>query len=89
MGWADIDFASLFLPLQISRGQPATWHLNVRGVLYFVVQHGVVGFLRIVHKLVDVLVNLNRCRNPAIPVLELNVVLAWLLVSRLDLNSIA
>lgn len=73
--------------MKVLRGESALWHCNVRRILDFVVEHGVVWLLGVADELVNVLVNLNRSRNPAIAVLELNVVLPWLLIHCLDLDG--
>lgn len=63
--------------------------MNFGGILDLVVEHGVVGFLSVTHKLVNVLVDLNGRRDGAITVLELHVVLARLLCCCLYLNGVA
>ena len=63
--------------------------MNFWCVLDLVVEHLIVWLLIITHKLVDVLVNLNRCRKTSISVVELDVVLPWLLSVSLDLDGVA
>lgn len=63
--------------------------MDLRRVLHFVIEHLIVGLLSVADELVDILVNLNCCVDPAVFVLELNVVLAWLLDVRFHLNGVA
>ena len=63
--------------------------MNFRCVLDLIVEHLVVRLLVITHKLINVLVNLNRCRKTSISVVELDIVLARLLIIRLDLDGVS
>ena len=63
--------------------------MNFRCVLDLIVEHLVVRLLVITDKLINVLVNLNRCRKTSISVVELDVVLARLLIIRHDLDGVS
>ena len=79
----------LLATFQVERRLLSLRHVHLGLVLDLVIEHGIVGLLRVTHQLVNVLVDLNGRRDGAISILELNVVLARLFSSCLNLNGIA